>query len=115
MATPFEKNRTPCSGKPSAGSIATPILRSAATVSGIKPSPQALSTGGFAPSATVTENPLARNWIAAASPAGPPPTINTSVFGFVLKPSDDSNRPKTIPGATTPQHLQPPGQAALVS
>src|SRR5262245_33812576 len=43
------------------------------------PSPQVLSIGGAAPSATVTEKPLCRAAMAAANPAGPPPTITTSV------------------------------------
>src|SRR5580692_5893053 len=47
--------------------------------SGKSPSPQALVTGGFAPSATITRKPFWRAAIAAASPAGPPPTTNTSV------------------------------------
>ena len=39
--------------------------------------------GGSAPSARVTENPFRRVAIAAANPAGPPPTTNTSVSRFV--------------------------------
>src|SRR3974377_1286063 len=55
---------------------------SASSVSGIIPSPHGLSIGGSEPSASVTENPLWRAAIAAANPAGPPPTTNTSVFSF---------------------------------
>src|SRR5580693_7328594 len=47
--------------------------------SGISASPQALSIGGLALSATTTRRPCWRAAIAAASPAGPPPITKTSV------------------------------------
>src|ERR1700735_2102952 len=84
--TPAEMKRIPRNGNPSFKSKEIPRRRSDATVSGIRPSPQALSTGGLAPSATVTEKPLVRSSMEAAKPAGPPPTTNTSTFGFIPIP-----------------------------
>ena len=46
--------------------------------SGISPSPQALSMGGRRASATRTSKPFCRSAIAAARPAGPPPTMSAS-------------------------------------
>ncbi len=63
------------------GALREWIPRRSATASaaGIKPSPQALSCGGGQGSVTITRNPLRRAAIAAIKPAGPPPTIRTSV------------------------------------
>src|SRR5713101_4796417 len=58
----------------------TPRDSSTARVSGIMPSPQDLSIGGTEPSETITLNPFCRTAMAAANPAGPPPTTNTSVL-----------------------------------
>src|SRR3989475_7732084 len=52
--------RIPRKTCPSPGRIATPSPRSALKVPGINPSPQALSMGGFAPSATITSKPFIR-------------------------------------------------------
>ena len=60
-----------------------PKSRNAACVSGINPSPHGLSIGGSAPSATVTCNPSCCAAIAAANPAGPPPTTKTSVLSLM--------------------------------
>src|SRR6266404_6686527 len=60
-----------------------PSRASAARASGIRPSPHALSAGGAAQSATVTRNPFRRTAIAAAKPAGPPPTTSTSVSRMI--------------------------------
>ena len=76
---PEARNRMPENGCVYCGDRVTPSRRSAAMPSGIKPSPQALSIGGSAPSATATANPCCRAAIAAASPAGPPPITKTSV------------------------------------
>src|SRR5882724_1781809 len=56
----------------------TPSSASRAAASGISPSPQAFSMGGWRRSRTTTESPASRAPIAVASPAGPPPTIATS-------------------------------------
>src|SRR6185436_16285192 len=58
----------------------TPISRRQATASGISPSPQALSIGGWKRSRTVARIPARRARMAVASPAGPPPMINRSSF-----------------------------------
>src|SRR5450755_54334 len=71
----------PRKGYASSSGIATPRWRKASTPSGISPSPQGLSIGGTAPSATTTLKPWRRAAIAVARPAGPPPTTNTS-HGF---------------------------------
>ncbi len=76
-------NRTPRITCPSPAPTLTPNSRSAATVSGISPSPHAFSIGHRAPSATTTRNPFLRAAIAAASPAGPPPITNTSVCSII--------------------------------
>jgi len=70
----------PRNRNPSAGLISTPNARSAANASGIIPSPHGFSIGGAAPSASVTSSPCWRAAMAVASPAGPPPTTNTSVL-----------------------------------
>jgi len=72
-------NRIPRSALPSVSFSSTPSSVSAFSASGNNPSPHAFVTGGFAPSATITRKPWRRTAIAAASPAGPPPTIKTSV------------------------------------
>ena len=76
---PRSTNRIPRKDRPGGLSHLTPRLRNAARPSGISPSPQALSMGGRAPSASVTFSPLRRAAIAAARPAGPPPITNKSV------------------------------------
>src|ERR1700677_321818 len=76
---PEPRKRTPRSRHASATGTVMPNCCSAAIASGISASPQALSIGGLAPSATMTRNPCWRAAIAAASPAGPPPITNTSV------------------------------------
>src|ERR1700753_1472398 len=79
----------PRNGSP-AGS--TPSDVSSARPPGIRPSPQALSTGVSRGSATITERPLRRACNAADSPPGPPPTTNRSASNttvaqrFVLHP-----------------------------
>ena len=76
-------NRTPRIACPSSAPKLTPKSRSAATVSGINPSPHAFSIGHRVPSATTTRKPFFRAAIAAASPAGPPPITNTSVCSII--------------------------------
>ncbi len=85
---PEPRKRTPRRGHASAADSVTPSFSSAAIASGISASPQALSIGGFAPSATTTRNPCCRAAIAAANPAGPPPMTNTSVefSNYTLSP-----------------------------
>ena len=85
---PGLRKRTPRTGHASAADSITPSFSSAAIASGISASPQALSIGGLAPSATTTRNPCCRAAIAAASPAGPPPMTNTSVefSNYILSP-----------------------------
>src|SRR3984885_3714223 len=56
----------------------TPSDTSSAKPPGIRPSPHALSIGSFLGSATITESPCWRAFIAEARPAGPPPTISRS-------------------------------------
>src|SRR5947209_20573488 len=58
----------------------TPSSASRAAASGINPSPQAFSIGGWRRSRTTAESPASRAPIAVASPAGPPPTIATSAI-----------------------------------
>ncbi len=72
-------NRMPRTGKPCSAGIEIPSSRRAAIPSGMRPSPHALSTGGVARSAMLTRKPFWRAAIATASPAGPPPTMKTSV------------------------------------
>jgi len=84
---PELRKRTPRTGNASAEDKATPSFSSAAIASGIRASPQALSIGGLAPSATTTWNPCCRAAIAAASPAGPPPITKTSVEFSNYSPS----------------------------
>ena len=79
-------NRIPRNAQPSVSRNTTPSSRSAATASGKRPSPHAFVMGGLAPSATITRKPLVRAAIAAASPAGPPPTTNTSVSHTMYPP-----------------------------
>ncbi len=50
-------------------------------VSGMRPSPQALSMGGVMPSATSTVRPCWAAAMAQARPAGPPPAMKTSGSG----------------------------------
>src|SRR5580704_17957181 len=76
---PSPIKRMPRNAKDCSESNVIPKRRKAWCESGIRPSPQALSMGGCAESATVTSNPLRRAAIAAANPAGPPPTMKTSV------------------------------------
>src|SRR5262245_13914089 len=66
----------PRNGKP-AGS--TPISRRRTTASGISPSPQALSIGGWKRSTTAASRPASRARMAVARPAGPPPMMTRSV------------------------------------
>ena len=54
-----------------------PSSANASMLSGIRPSPHALSMGGAAQSTTVTSQASRLNAIAAARPAGPPPTMQT--------------------------------------
>src|SRR5271157_37789 len=75
----FARNRTPRKATASFGPRTTPSLRSARTPSGINPSPQVLSIGNRSESAIITRKPFWRAAIPVASPAGPPPTMNTSV------------------------------------
>ena len=72
------RKRMPRKAKAWSSGIVTPSLSSAASPSGMMPSPQALSIGGRAQSMTVTSSPTCRAAIAAASPAGPPPATMTS-------------------------------------
>src|SRR5215210_1837083 len=67
----------PRKGKPPGS---TPISRRRATASGISPSPQALSIGGWKRSRTATSSPASRARIAVASPAGPPPMTRRSAI-----------------------------------
>src|SRR5580700_1631925 len=76
----------PRKAHPSISRSSTPSSPSAFSPSGNNPSPHAFVMGGFAPSATITRKPRARAAIAAASPAGPPPTTNTSVSHAMLPP-----------------------------
>ncbi len=82
---PFMK-RVPRKACPSPGQIAAPSSPNASSVFGINPSPQALSIGGFAPSATVTSKPFLRAAMAAANPAGPPPMTSTPALCFTKSP-----------------------------
>jgi len=83
---PRSRKRIPRNGNESEALIETPSLDSARSASGIRPSPQALSAGGTIPSTTVTLKPLRRVAIAAAKPAGPPPTMRMSVFTTATTP-----------------------------
>src|SRR5215468_10617926 len=76
---PETMKRIPRTDTASCRRISTPRLRSAATPFGVTPSPPALSIGRGAPSATMTSSPCSRAAMLAASPAGPPPTMKTSV------------------------------------
>ena len=68
--------RTPRSGNPTCSGISTPSSRYVDTLSGMRPSPHALSRGS-AQSTTVTLQLLRRSAIAAGRPAGPAPTTHT--------------------------------------
>ncbi len=70
----------------------SPTSQALRQLSGIIPSPQALSIGGLKQSATVTASPCCLAAMAVAKPAGPPPQINTSVsymFSRDFKPGFD--------------------------
>ena len=87
-ASPSVRKRSPLKGYESSAGTVTPKFSSAARPSGIIPSPQGLSIGPCAPSATATRNPFCLAAIAAASPAGPPPITKTSVeFSNPTSPS----------------------------
>ena len=79
-------------------SFVGPSFARAVRASGIRPSPQALSAGGTARSVTVTVKPLRRAAIAAARPAGPPPTTKISVFTTAAAPVR-SRTPDPLPQA----------------
>ena len=78
---PAPMKRIPRNGMDASGGIVIPSCRSAATPFGMTPSPQVLSIGGSAPSATVTSRPCCRAAMAVARPAGPPPTTKMSARG----------------------------------
>src|SRR5436309_6089337 len=61
----------------------TPSSARQAAASGISPSPQAFSTGGWRRSRTIAESPAKRAPIAVASPAGPPPITATSAISAI--------------------------------
>ena len=84
VSRPSSRKRIPANGSPSSEPISTPSARKAETPSGIRPSPQALSIGLCARSATITSRPCRRAARAVASPAGPPPITSTSVSGAAL-------------------------------
>ena len=71
--------RTPRKLCPSAPESVTPSCARTARESGIRPSPQALSMAGGRASTTAQAMPRWRSAMAAARPAGPPPTMSASV------------------------------------
>src|SRR5215472_3014872 len=65
---------------PAPAGSTTPSSRSAASPSGISPSPHALSRGGLRASITIEDRLRRAASIATPSPTGPPPTIARSAF-----------------------------------
>ena len=105
----------PRNGLPSSPSVATPNRSSAATPSGISPSPHALSTG--APSrrsTTVTASPARRARIPVASPAGPPPTISRSITPSPSHSSSPRRRTHPRNRRRIPPHPQPAARRGTV-
>src|SRR5579864_4221900 len=95
---------------------ATPRRASAATPSGIRPSPHALSIGGCALSATTTLKPRRRAAIAAASSAGPPPITKTSVSlgsSSIASPPDE-NHLRTEPRTHRQQYAERSGRGPVL-
>src|SRR5688572_11059501 len=75
----------------------TPISRRRATASGMSPSPQALSIGGWKRSRTAASSPASLARIAVASPEGPPPMTTRSAIAAPPVPRISQARPRHCP------------------
>ena len=96
--------RIPRKGNPTWSGMSIPSALSSETLSGMRPSPQGLLMGGRAQSMTVTAQPIRLSAIAAAKPAGPPPTMHT--LRWKLNIDDSSGQAKRF----TPEHRGRVGQ-----